>query len=103
MADTFGGLIDKLITADLKMWNNQEVFYEIRKMSFDEFKEKYFHDQQGAEKLWEILKKLADLNIQRNVLIDEIDEKLIDLIKQASEGKNLDDGKNIQRKHKTYK
>jgi len=102
MADTFGGLIDKLITADLKMWNNQEIFYEIRKMSFDQFKEKYFNDDQGVKKLWEILKKLADLNIQRNVLIDEIDEKLIILIKQIIIGDDLDDGKNIQRKHKTY-
>jgi len=101
MADTFGGLIDKLITADLKMWNNQEMFYEIRKMSFDQFKEKYFNDE-GAEKLWAILKKLADLNIQRNVLIDEVDEKLVALIKQAMSGEDLDDGRNIQRKHKTY-
>jgi len=46
MADTFGGLIDKLITADLKMWNNQEHFYEIRKMTFDEYKEKYFKDEE---------------------------------------------------------
>ena len=102
MADTFGGLIDKLITADLKMWNNQEVFYEIRRMSFEQFKEKYFNDEIGVEKLWEILKKLADLNIQRNALIDEVDQKLIDLIKQALSGEDLDDGKNIQRKFKTY-
>ena len=101
MADTFGGLIDKLITADLKMWNNQEIFYEIRKMSFDQFKEKYFNVE-GAEKLWAILKKLADLNMQRNVLIDEVDEKLVAIIKQAISGEDLDDGKNIQRKHKTY-
>lgn len=102
MADTFGGLIDKLITADLKMWNNQEVFYEIRRMSFDEFKEKYFFEESGIEKLWEILKKLADLNVQRNKLIDEVDEKLINIIKQALSGEDLDDGVNIQRKHKTY-
>jgi hypothetical protein len=102
MADTFGGLVDKLITADLKMWNNQEIFYEIRRMSFDQFKEKYFNDEEGSKKLWEILKKLADLNIQRNVLIDELDEKLVSLIKQALAGEDLDDGKNIQRKHKTY-
>ena len=102
MADTFGGVVDKLITADLKMWNNQEIFYEIRRMSFLEFKLKYFADESGVENLWAILKKLADLNIQRNVLIDELDEKLIFLIKSAIDGKDLDDGKNIQRKHKTY-
>jgi len=45
---------------------------------------------------------LADLNLQRNKLIDEVDEKLVSLIKQAMSGEDLDDGKNIQRKHKTY-
>ena len=42
MSDTFGSLIDKLFTVDMKMWNNQEFLYEIRKMSFDEYKQKYF-------------------------------------------------------------
>jgi hypothetical protein len=102
MADTFGGLIDKLITADLKMWNNQEVFYEIRRMTFDQFKEKYLSSEEGNIELWKILGKLADLNLQRNKLIDEVDEKLVALIKQAMSGEDLDDGKNIQRKHKTY-
>jgi hypothetical protein len=45
MADTLGNIIDKLFTVDMKMWDNQEVLYEIRKMSFDEFKLKYFHDE----------------------------------------------------------
>jgi len=102
MADTFGGLVDKLITADLKMWNNQEVFYEIRRMTYDQFKEKYLSSEEGSKELWKILGKLADLNLQRNVLIDELDEKLVGLIQQAINGENLDDGKNIQRKHKTY-
>lgn len=70
MSDTLGGLIDKLITADMKMWNNQDVLYEIRRMSFDEFKQKYWNQESGAEKLWEILKKACDLNIQRNQIID---------------------------------
>ena len=29
MADTLGTIIDKLTTVDLKMWNNQELLYEI--------------------------------------------------------------------------
>ena len=41
MADTFGGLVDKLITVDMKMWNNQEFLYEVRRVDFDEFKEKF--------------------------------------------------------------
>jgi len=102
MADTLGALIDKLFTADTKMWNNQEAIYEIRRMTFDEYKEKYFDNEEGAKKLWEVLKKGCDLNVQRNQLIDEIDEKVIEIVSDGLEGKDLDDGKHIQRKHKTY-
>ncbi len=102
MADTLGGLIDKLNTADLKMWNNQEILYEIRGMSFEEYKEKYFNSEQGAELLWSVLKKACDINVQRNQLIDEIDEKIIEMIDARLSGENLDDGKYVQRKHKTY-
>ena len=102
MSDTLGSLVDKLCTVDLKMWNNQELLYEIRRMTFEEYKEKYFVNEDGAEKLWACLKKCCDLNVQRNQLIDEVDEKIIEIIQQASFGKDLDDGKNIQRKHKTY-
>lgn len=102
MSDTLGGLIDKLITADMKMWNNQDVLYEIRRMSFDEFKQKYWNQESGAEKLWEILKKACDLNIQRNQIIDEIDEKIVEMIVASNSGEELDAGKFIQRKHKNY-
>jgi hypothetical protein len=102
MSDTFGGLIDKLITVDMKMWNNQELLYEIRRMTFQEYKQKYFEDEQGAVKLWECLKKACDLNIQRNVLIDELDEKVIQIVTSGINGETLDSGKYIQRKHKTY-
>lgn len=102
MADTLGGVIDKLITIDMKMWNNQEILYEIRRMTFDEYKEKYFNSEEGAKNLWECLKKACDLNVQRNQLMDEVDEKIVSLVKEALSGVDLDDGKNIQRKHKTY-
>lgn len=102
MSDTLGGLIDKLITADMKMWNNQDVLYEIRRMSFNEFKQKYWSQESGAEKLWEILKKACDLNIQRNQIIDEIDEKIVEMILASNNGEELDAGKFIQRKHKNY-
>lgn len=102
MADTLGGLIDKLLTIDLKMWTNQELFYEIRRMSFDEFKQKYFSKEEDVEKLWQTFKKACDLNVQRNQLIDEIDEKAVEMIKAAVDGKDLDNGTFIQRKHKTY-
>jgi hypothetical protein len=102
MADTLGSLVDKLMTADLKMWNNQEILYEIRRMSFEEYKAKYFSSENGAQDLWESLKKCCDLNVQRNQLIDEIDKKIVEMITSALNGENLDDGKFIQRKHKTY-
>ena len=102
MSDTLGSLIDKTITVDLKMWNNQELLYEIRRMSFDEYKEKYFANEEGAMELWQSLKKACDLNVQRNQLIDEIDEKIVKMIKDAVSGLDMDDGKYIQRKHKTY-
>lgn len=102
MSDTIGNLIDKLTTVDLKMWNNQEILYEIRRMNFDEYKEKYFTDEKGANLLWETLKKACDLNVQRNQLINEIDEKIIEMVDSAVKGENLDNGKYIQRSHKTY-
>lgn len=102
MSDTLGSLVDKLCTADLKMWNNQELLYDIRKMTFDEYKSKYFEDEDGAEKLWACLKKACDLNIQRNEIIDEVDQKVIQMIEAKLSGEDLDAGKFIQRKHKTY-
>ncbi len=102
MADTLGNVIDKLTTVDLKMWNNQELLYKIRRMTFDEFKLKYFNSEEGSKLLWQILKKACDLNVQRNQLINEIDEKIIEMIKFALDNKDLDNGKYIQRSHKTY-
>lgn len=102
MADSLGGLIDKLITVDLKMWNNQELLYEIRRMTFDEYKDKYFSNESGALVLWESLKKACDLNVQRNQLIDEVDLKIIEIIAAANKGEDLDNGTFVQRKHKTY-
>ena len=99
--DTLGSLVDKLNTVDLKLWNNQELLYKIRRMTFDEYKESYFKNDEGAEELWGFLKKTCDLNIQRNQLIDEIDQKIIDIVKDAINGEDLDNGKHIQRKHKT--
>lgn len=102
MADTLGGLVDKLITIDMKMWTNQELLYEIRRMkSLEEFKVKYQSDQ-GMENLWKCLQKACDLNVQRNQIIDEVDEKIVEIIKAGLSGEPLDEGKFIQRKHKTY-
>jgi hypothetical protein len=100
--DTLGGLVDKLITADMKMWNNQELLYEIRRMTFEEYKEKYFDTTGGAILLWDTLKKACDLNVQRNNLINEIDAKIIEMINALKSGEDLDNGAFLQRSHKTY-
>jgi len=93
--DTVGGLIDKLITVDMKMWYAQEDLYKIKDMTFDEFFLEY-RSRPGMKKLWEQFQKAIDLNLQRNVLIDELDEMLVTMIKED----NLD--KYAQKKHKTY-
>jgi len=100
--DTLGTLIDKLTTVDLKMWNNQELLYEIRRMSFEEYKKKYFESEEGAKLLWETLKKATDLNVQRNQLINEVDQKVIEIVQAGLSGEELDNGKFLQRSHKTY-
>ena len=102
MADTLGSVIDKLITVDMKMWNNQELLQEIRRMSFDEYIDKYYKSENGAKILWETLKKACDLNVQRNQLINELDEKIIEIINAKFNGEELDNGKFLQRSHKTY-
>lgn len=102
MADTLGNLIDKLVTVDMKMWDNQELLYQIRRMTFEEYKTLYFKDEKGAENLWVILKKACDLNVQRNQLINEVDEKIIEIVESKLNGEDLDNGKFLQRSHKTY-
>jgi len=100
MADTVGSLIDKLLTVDLKLWNSQEMLYEIRRMTFEEYKKKYFESEDAAKVMWEMLKKTTDLNYQRSQLVNEIDEKLIEMIKTGLNGEELD--KYLQKAHKTY-
>lgn len=102
MADTLGSLIDKLFTVDMKMWNNQEMLYDIRRMTFEQFKDQYFSNPEGAEKLWEGLKKACDLNVQRNQLIDEIDEKVVEIVQTSKMNDTNEMDKFVQRKHKTY-
>jgi hypothetical protein len=100
--ETIGSLIDRLTTVNLKTWNAQEEIYKIRKMTFEEYKQEYFASEEGAKRLWECLKKSCDLNVQRAALVDAIDEKIIEIVKAGLTGENLDDGKFIQRKFKTY-
>ena len=77
---TIGQLVQELIALDIDMWNNQEFVYEIRRMSFDEYKEKYFADEEGAEKMWSFLKKACDLNVSRNDAMDALDTKIAKIV-----------------------
>ena len=79
---TLGELINDLVVSGIKMWDAQELLYEIRRMTFEEYKAKFFSSEEGAENLWKIFKNACDLNIERNVIIDQIDQAVIDLVKK---------------------
>lgn len=70
--DTFGTLIDKLITVDMKMWHNQELLYAVRRMTGEEFNARYGQADELAN-LHGIIKRCCDLNVQRSRLMDAID------------------------------
>ena len=73
MADTIGLLVDKLSIVNLKMWFNQEILYEIRRMTPEEFVAKYGDD---LKRVHHILKVCCDMNVLRNQWIVEIDDRL---------------------------
>ncbi len=98
--ETLGSIIDRLFTVDTKMWNAQDLIYEIRRMTFEEYKEKYFTSEDGAKALWDCLKKACDLNLQRNELIDAVDQKIVEIVKASQNGEDLDIF--VQKKNKTY-
>jgi len=84
--DTFGNLVDKLITVNLKMWHNQEDLYAIRRMTPDQFDEKYGKDLKTLHK---IIDRCCTLNVQRANLMDEIDRFLVEAIASKKEAKDL--------------
>ena len=102
MVDTIGSLIDKLATVNQKMFLAQEELYVIRKMSFEEFKGIYGCNDEGLQKLYIAFKKNMDLNVQRQAMILEIDQKIAEIVLSAIKGDNLDNGSFIQDQHKTY-
>jgi hypothetical protein len=102
MTDTIGSLVDKLGTVDMKLWNQQSFVYEIRKMSWEDFQKRCVEDEKYLHKFYDSLQKATDLNLQRNALIDEIDTTIAEMIQSGLEGKELDNGKYIQRKNKLY-
>ena len=102
MSETIGSLVDKLFTVDSKMWNNQELLYEIRRHDFEWFKNRVLCCDIAGLELYEILKKCCNLNVQRSQLVTEIDTRLVKLVEDGLKGKDLHSPDNIVDSHKTY-
>jgi len=100
MADTLGSLIDKLATVNNKLFLQQELIYEIRRMDFEQFYTT-FGDAEGMKRLYLGLHKLSDLNLQRTSLVTEVDRAAVELMKRVANGENIDDGKTVVASHKT--
>lgn len=92
--DNLGALVDKLVTVGQKMWWNQEDLYEIRRMTPEEFREKW---GDRSEDLHALIQRACTLNVQRANLMDEIDKYL----KDAVSGKIREDQMAFEQ-HKTY-
>lgn len=102
MSDTVGSLIDKLFTVDSKMWCNQEMLHEIRRQDFEWFKNRFLKDDASNRELYEMLLKVCDLNLQRQLLITEIDERIVKIVEAGMAGKDLHTPNFIVNSHKTY-
>lgn len=101
MADTIGSLVDKLATVNNKMFFNQEFLYEIRRMSIEDFRSKY-SDPFELSDLYDKLKKVVDLNLQRQSLILEHDKLLVEMILELSHSTSKDGvSKYVVDQHKT--
>jgi len=84
----------------MKMYNTQEKLYDIRRNTFESFKNKYMNEE-GMKDLYDYFVKVSDLNLQRNNYIDEIDQKVVEMITEALKGVDLYDAGFVQKKHKT--
>lgn len=92
--ETLGSLTDKLMTVSQKMWHNQERLYEIRRMTLEEFHERWDGE---LDELHEVIKRCCDLNVQRSSLMDEIDTLLHDVASGEKKPEAL-----VREAHKSY-
>lgn len=102
MSDTVGSLIDKLFTVDSKMWCNQELLHEIRRQNFEWFKNRFLRDDDSNQELYNMLLKVCDLNLQRQLLITEIDNRIVETVEAGLRGEDLHNPNFIINSHKTY-
>ncbi len=66
---SFGDILDQLVTVIIKLFMNHENFYHQERL-----------DKMNEQELRNLLKKEIDLNLQRNALIEEIDTKLSNIV-----------------------
>jgi hypothetical protein len=90
--DTLGSLIDKLVTVDMKMWHNQEQLYAIRRMTTEQFADRY---GDSLAELHGVIQRCCDLNVQRANLMDAIDTYLAAVVSGEREAQ-------VRPQHKTY-
>lgn len=100
MADTIGSLADKLAIVNLKMWWNQEILYEIRRLTPEEFDVKY---ADKPRELYAILKRCCDMNVLRSQLIDELDNRFVELARASGVSQEKIESLRLKApSHKTY-
>jgi hypothetical protein len=78
VSETFGELVDKLITTDMKLWETQEQVYRFQKMTPEEYAAVPVAETKRA---WD---RLAQLNLDRNRLMTEIDTALNAAVRTGS-------------------
>jgi hypothetical protein len=98
MSDTNAGIVDKLITVDMKLWTVQESVQDIKRMTYEQFMARYILGS-DSRLLYDTIVKVCDLNVQRSMLVDELDTQLIDLAQSAAKGEDLTRFRQL--KHKT--
>lgn len=93
--DTLGNLVDKLAIVTTRMWHAQDELYRYRKMNSVEWVSEFHKD---PDKVRHSLARACDLNLQRNQLMDEIDQLFVKSLEMDPEERK----KLIVKKHKQY-
>jgi len=75
MSESLGGLVDRLITLDLKLWFVQDWVHDSANMPSEEFASQSHQEIQGN------LQKLAKLNLERNKAMSAIDRCLDEAVR----------------------
>jgi hypothetical protein len=93
--DTPGALFDKLAIVTTRMWHAQDDLYRFRRMGSEEWTKEFGED---PDKVRKILSRACELNLQRNQIMDEIDNLMVNMLNMSVEERK----KLYQPKHKMY-